>query len=91
MLEIPFSRIFSQSGVIDILTYLQNKDNAILSNFIYDLKISAPTVMRAINILKEVNLIEEKQMYNRRFFKLTKKGEEIVKKLKEMEKILGEV
>ena len=90
MEKTPIQKITGQSGIVNILLYLYDKKEAILSDFIFELKISAPTVLRAINILKETQLIDEEQKYNRRFFRLTDRGVKVAMKMREIEKILEE-
>jgi len=84
-------RLFSQSGVAEVILYLREHPRAILSDFIYDLRMHGATVSRSLSLLKDLKCVEERrEEFNRRVFTLTSKGLKIAEKIKEIEKILEE-
>ena len=83
-------KLCSQSGVAPVLLYLLDHEHAILSDFIYDLRMHGATVSRSLNLLLQLGCVkEERQEYNRRVFTLTNKGRKVAEKLKEIAKIIG--
>ena len=48
------------------------------------------TAIRRIELLIEENLIEERMVYNRRYVKITKKGNKVAEKLREIDRIMEE-
>ena len=79
-------------GVLRILLAMfRVEDNSMIVSQIRDLpELGQAAAYTAINILKEHKLIEElpARRYNARVFKLTKRGLELAKLLKEIEALL---
>jgi len=84
-------KLCGQSGIASVLLYLLDHDYAILSDFIYDLRIHGTTITRCLTLLQQLECIkEEREVYNRRVSVLTEKGKKIAKKMKEIKEILEE-
>ena len=90
MVELNIKRFERQRGSLQIIYFLYQNNEGIISDFIYELKIPTISINRAIDMLKEFRLIEEYSVKgsNRRIFRLTKKGKKIGKLIEEMEEIL---
>jgi len=90
MVELNIKRFERQRGSLQIIYFLYQNNEGIISDFIYELKIPTISINRAIDMLKEFGLIEEYSVEgsNRRIFRLTKKGKKIGKLIEEMEEIL---
>ena len=85
---ITMNDIWTQTGTMDILIYLLEKKQGILSDFIYGLRKNPNTIMRAVEKLITADLIkEESGNYNSRMFTITRIGiqvAELAKKQKEL-------
>ena len=81
-----------QRGGLQIIYFLYQNNEGIISDFIYKLKIPTASINRAIDMLKGLGLIEERSVEgsNKRIFNLTEKGRRIGKLVEEMEEILGD-
>ena len=77
---------------MQIIYFLYQNHEGIISDFIYKLKIATNCVSKAVDMLKELGLIEEYNVEgsNKRVFRLTKKGKKMGKLLIRMEEILEE-
>jgi len=91
MVELNIKRFERQRGSLQIIYFLYQNNEGIISDFIYELKIPTISINRAIDMLKEFGLIEEHSVEgsNRRIFRLTKKGKKIGKLLIRIEEILS--
>jgi len=90
MVELNIKRFERQRGSLQIIYFLYQNNEGIISDFIYELKIPTISINRAIDMLKGFGLIEEHSVEgsNRRIFNLTEKGRRIGKLIEEIEKIL---
>lgn len=72
---IEMNDIWTQTGTMDILIYLLEKQQGILSDFTYGMRKNALTMTRAIDKLMQAKFIkEERGDHNSRMFTLTKIG-----------------
>ena len=83
-------RFERQRGSLQIIYFLYQNKEGIISDFIYELKIPTSSINRAVDMLKGFGLIEERSVEgsNKRIFNLTEKGKRIGKLIEEMEEIL---
>lgn len=76
---------------MDILLYIFENGDSILSDFIYGMRKNPQTIMRAISKLIDANLITEKKgEYNSRIFSITPTGKKIAELAKKQKEILEE-
>jgi len=82
----------NQRGGLQIIAYLREKKGGNLSDFIINLRIPSSSVSRAINALKDLGLITERNIKgsNARIFSLNEKGMKIADHIEKINEILGE-
>jgi len=82
----------NQRGGLQIIAYLREKKEGNLSDFIINLRIPSSSVSRAINALKDLGLITERNIKgsNVRIFSLDEKGMKIADHIEKINEILGE-
>ena len=87
--EITMNTIWTQTSTMDILIYLLEKKKVILSDFIYDMRKNPNTINRAVELLRNAELIKESMgNYNSRLFTITEKGIKIAELAKKQKEIL---
>jgi len=81
-----------QRHILLVLLYLQKSGEVIFSKLYTDLKVNNQIMDRIIYILKNLDLLKERNIVgsNVRLLSLTLKGIRVAEKLREIEKILEE-
>jgi len=81
-----------QRHILLVLLYLQKSGEVIFSKLYTDLKVNNQIMDRIIYILKNLDLLKERNIVgsNVRLLSLTHKGMRVAEKLREIEKILEE-
>ena len=93
--NITMNEIWTQTCSMEILIYLLDKKQAILSEFVYDMRrsiINANTIYLALKKLEDADLIKEEgavaHMGNKRLFSITPLGVEIALLAKQQKEML---
>ena len=85
---ITMNDIWTQTGTMDILIFLLEKKQGILSDFIYGLRKNPNTIQRAVEKLIEADLIKEEHGdYNSRLFTITKIGSQMAELAKQQKEL----
>jgi predicted transcriptional regulator len=75
MMHVTMEDVWKQTSTMDILIFLSEKKQGILSDFIYGMRKNPNTINRAVELLVKAGLIQESTgNYNSRLFTITDRG-----------------
>ena len=78
MMHVTMEDVWKQTSTMDILIFLSEKKQGILSDFIYGMRKNPNTINRAVELLVKAGLIQESTgNYNSRLFTITARGVQI--------------
>jgi predicted transcriptional regulator len=74
-IQITMEDVWKQTSTMEILIFLSEKKQGILSDFIYGMRKNPNTINRAVELLVKAGLIQESTgNYNSRLFTITERG-----------------